>query len=102
MVLDVTTALISRLQVDIFIHLLITFTANIYSGHITNLETMELCEELLQGLPADIGQDIESPSVGHPHHHTLYTKFCRLVNNLLRISSASIFYISNYLFHTRN
>ena len=35
---------------------------------------MELCEELLQGLPADIGEDIEPPPVRHPHHNTLNTQ----------------------------
>ena len=40
----------------------------------TDLETMELCEELLQRLPADIGEDIEPPPVRHPHHHALHTE----------------------------
>ena len=50
---------------------------------------MELCEELLQGLPADIGEDIEPPPVRHPHHHALHTELSGPVNIIIIIIEKS-------------
>ena len=46
---------------------------------------MELCEELLQGLPADIGEDIEPPPVRHPHHNALHAELSGPDMNIMSV-----------------
>ncbi len=39
--------------------------------------TSKLGEDLLEGLPADVGKDVEATPVGHTHHHALHAQLRR-------------------------
>ena len=44
---------------------------------------VELAEELLEGHPCHVGEDIEAPTMRHAHYHRLNAQLRRLVDDCL-------------------
>ena len=45
------------------------------------LQARELREDLVERLPADVGEDVEAPPVRHPHDDALHAELGRLVDD---------------------
>ena len=46
------------------------------------LQPRKLGEDVLQRLPADVGQHVEAAAVGHAHHERFHAQGCALVYHL--------------------